>query len=178
MSAPSPQASRQVESDEHDSEHEPVQRMSHVAPSLQLTLPLAPSVITHVDPPEQSMLHDVPQVPLHWLSSVHPREQLLPAQLEPSMSHSEPASQVQDVPEHVGGGASLPQAEASPRATKKANPAVIFIERSRLQPADPRSTELDRCKHREGLSPRGAPCTGAAQHREARVRARRTPRRA
>ena len=131
---------RQVESAEHDSEHEPVHRMSQVAPSLQLMLPLGPSVISHVEPPEQSMLHELPQVPLHWLWSVQSSVQLLPAQLEPSMSQALPASHEHDVPVHVGGGgASLPQAEASPRATKMANPAVIFIAHTPLQPADPRS---------------------------------------
>ncbi len=128
MNAPSPQARRHVESGEHDSEHDPVQRMSHVAPSEQEMLPLAPSVMLQVEPPEQSMLHDIPHVPLHWFSSVQPSVQLSPAQLDPSMSHALPASHVHDVPVHVGGGgASLPQAEASPSATKSRTPEILFI---------------------------------------------------
>jgi len=118
--------------------------MSHVAPSEQLTLPLAPRVISHVEPPEQSMLHDMPQVPLHSLLSVHPRVQLLPAQLEPSMSHALPASQVHDVPVHVGGGgASLPQADVSPSATKRRTPAMLFIARAPVQSPDPRSIDAN-----------------------------------
>jgi hypothetical protein len=84
--------------------------MSQVAPSLHDTLPLAPRVIVHVEPPEQSMLQELPQVPLHVLSSVQLSVQLLPAQLEPSMSQAVPASHAHEVPVHVGGEASLPQA--------------------------------------------------------------------
>ncbi len=117
MNAPAPQAIRHVESGEHDSEQLPVHRMSQVAPSLHETLPLAPTVMSHVEPPEQLTLHDWPHVPLHSLSLVHASEQLLPAQLEPSMSHEVPASQAHDVPLHVGGGgASLPHAVTNTRA--------------------------------------------------------------
>ena len=131
-----------MESGEHDSEHEPVQRMLHVAPSEQLTLPLAPTVMSHVEPPEHSMLHDMPHVPLHWLSSVQPSVQLLPAQPEPSMSQAVPASHVHELPVHVGGGgALLPHADPMARATKRVNPAVSFIARTALQRAGLRTID-------------------------------------
>ena len=67
IDAPSPQARRQVESDEHESEHESVQRMSQTDPPEHVTLPLGPSVSSQVEPPTQSTRHDAPQVPLHSL---------------------------------------------------------------------------------------------------------------
>lgn len=38
-----------------------------VEPSLQLTLPLLPTVAEQLELPAQEMLHDSPQVPLQWL---------------------------------------------------------------------------------------------------------------
>jgi hypothetical protein len=107
-SAPSPQARRQIASGEHASEQESVQRMSQVAPSLHYTLPLAPTVIVHVEPPEQSTLHELPQLPLHSLSIAQASVQLEPAQAEPSMSQAVPLSQAHEVPVQVGGGTSSP----------------------------------------------------------------------
>src|SRR6266540_3300371 len=126
MNSPSPHASRHVESAEHDSEQLSVQRMSHVAPSEQLTLPLAPTVSVHVEPPEQSTLHDIPHEPLQVLSSMQPSVQLFPAQPDPPRSHAVPASHVHDVPVHVGGGVSLPQA-ARPTARKRTSPESCFM---------------------------------------------------
>ncbi len=74
--APTPQASAQVESLEHDTEHSPVQVIVQVEPPSQLTLPLSPTVISHVDPPLQSRLHDAPQAPVHVLSSPQSSVQL------------------------------------------------------------------------------------------------------
>lgn len=108
MKAPSPQASRQVESGEHDSEHDPVQRISQVDAPEHDTLPLGPSVIAQVEPPAQPTLHDSPHVPLHWLAIAHDSVQLPPAHDEPSMSHALPASHAHDVPVHAGGGMSSP----------------------------------------------------------------------
>jgi hypothetical protein len=116
---PSPQPRRHTESAEHDSEHEPVQVMSQVAPSLQLTLLLGPTVITQVDPPEQSRLHESPHEPLHSLSSTQSSVQLSPSHAEPPMSHAAPGSQVHDIPTHVGGGVSFP-----PQATRSRNRPV------------------------------------------------------
>lgn len=120
MSAPSPQARRQVESAEHDSEQLSVQRMSQVAPPVQVTLPLGPRVRLQVEPPPQSMLHELPQVPLHSLSRLQSSEQLLPAQPEPSMSQAAPASHAHEVPVQVGGGTGSlpPQATASEISTQ------------------------------------------------------------
>ena len=111
MNAAAPQARRQVESAEHDSEHEPVQRMSQVEPPEHDTLPLAPRVIEQVEAPPHEMLHESPQVPLHSLAMVQARVQLSPAQPEPARSHAAPAAQAHEVPEQTGGGtSSLPQA--------------------------------------------------------------------
>lgn len=132
MSAPSPQASRQVESAEHDSEHEPVHRMSQVAPPEHETLPLAPRVMSQVEPPPQLMLHESPQVPLHSLFMAQASVQLSPAQSEPSMSQALPTSHAHEVPVQTGGGTgSLPQA-ATPTTTRARRRWRIW--RSRCKP--------------------------------------------
>lgn len=48
----------------------------HVDPSVQLTLPLSPTVTSQVEPPLQSMLQDAPHAPVHSLSSVQSTLQL------------------------------------------------------------------------------------------------------
>lgn len=90
-----------------------MQRIRQVAPSVHETLLDGPIVISHVEPPEQSMLHDEPQEPLHSLSSMQSRVQLLPSQEVPSVEQAEPGSQEHDVPVHVGGGGPSP-----PQATR------------------------------------------------------------
>ncbi len=117
MNGPSPHARRQVESAEHDREQVSTQRISQVLPLAQVTLPLGPTVIRHVEPMAQSTLHELPHVPLHSLWSPQSSEQLLPAQLEPSMSQAEPASQAHEVPVQVGGPASWPHAASTKAAT-------------------------------------------------------------
>jgi len=99
-----------VESAEHDRLQLPVQRIEQVEPSLQLTLPLSPTVISQVEPPEQSRLHDAPHDPEHSLSSVHASVQLSPSHEVPSVLHAAPGSQAHEVPLHVGAAVSPPQA--------------------------------------------------------------------
>jgi hypothetical protein len=64
---PSPQASAHVESLEHDSEQLAVQRIRQVAPSVQVTLLLGPTVMSQVEPFPQSTLHESPHDPLQSL---------------------------------------------------------------------------------------------------------------
>jgi hypothetical protein len=80
--------------------------MRQVAPSLQVTLPLGPTVISQVEPPEQSTLHDAPHEPVHSLSLVQSRLQLPPSQAEPSVVQAVPASHAHEVPLQVGVGTS------------------------------------------------------------------------
>lgn len=108
--APAPQASLHVESAEHDIEHEPVQVIVQSEPSLQVTLPLSPTVMTQVEPPEQSRLHESPHEPLQSLEDVQSSEQLACSHDDPLVSQAAPGSQVQLVPVQVGGSAPPPHA--------------------------------------------------------------------
>lgn len=92
------------ESSLHDSEHEPAQRTSQVAPLAQVTLPLPPTVRAQSEPPAQLALHDSPHVPEHSVSSVQLNVQLAPAQSEPSRSQAVPAGHEHDEPVQAGGG--------------------------------------------------------------------------
>jgi len=89
------------------SEHEPVHVTWQVEPSVQVTLPLSPTVGLHVDMPAQSTLHDLPHVPWHVLWSLQASEQLswVPQALA-VMSHVMPDEHVQLAPVQLGGGAS------------------------------------------------------------------------
>jgi hypothetical protein len=58
------------------------------------TLPLAPSVASHVVLSAQEMLHESPQLPRHVLPAAHAREQL-PVQVELEKLHICPPAQVQ-----------------------------------------------------------------------------------
>lgn len=86
-------------------EQEPVQVTWQVEPSLQLTLPLLPTVTSQVAPLPQSILHEAPQLPVHMLWSPQLSVQLSPEQLLPPRSQACPLGHEQLVPVHVGGGA-------------------------------------------------------------------------
>lgn len=87
-----------------------MQRIRQVAPSVHEMLLLSPIVISQVEPPPQSMLHDEPHEPLHSFSSEQSSVQLLPSHEVPSVEQAAPGSQAHDVPVQVGAAVSLPQA--------------------------------------------------------------------
>ena len=111
---PPAQVRSQVESELQLTEQEPVQLTWQVAPPVQSTLPLAPTVRSQVEPPAQLALHDSPHAPLHSLPMLQSRLQLSPAQSLPPRSQACPAGHAQVEPVQSGGtvvAASLPQAE-------------------------------------------------------------------
>ena len=91
----------------HDIEQLPVQWIVQDEFAAQLTLPLAPTVRSHVALAAQLTLHDLPQVPVHVLPSVQASVQLSPEQPELPRSHEVWAGQLHDVPLQLGGGAEL-----------------------------------------------------------------------
>jgi hypothetical protein len=91
------------------------------APLLQETLPLAPTVRSHVDSAAHDALHDAPQVPLHSLPSAQDKEQLSPEHPVPSIVHDIPAAQEQLDPEQVAGSVPPPQP-----ATKSTVPSTAI----------------------------------------------------
>src|SRR5262245_11129162 len=96
--------SSHVEPFAHDIEQPAVQRIVHVEPPLQSTLPLGPTVRSHVDWPAQLTLHDSPHCPVHVLPFVQASEQLDPAHPELPRSHEVWAGHEHEVPLQVGGG--------------------------------------------------------------------------
>ena len=115
-----------VEPVAHDSEHDPVHSTVQVEPAPHVTLLLAPTVTSQLDDPLQSILHDVPHVPVHVLPMVQASVQLLPLQPESPISHDVFAGQAHEDPVHVGGGGgeSLHAAVANNKA-KTTNLIVI-----------------------------------------------------
>lgn len=93
------------------------------APSPQDTLPLAPTVTSHVESGAQLMLHDSAQVPRQTLAPSHASEQLPPApQVLGVKSHVVPPAHEQLAPEHVGARALL-----QPPAQSAATAAIIAV---------------------------------------------------
>lgn len=130
VGAPSPHASVQVESGAHDSEQVSVQRMLHVEPPLQVTLPLAPTVRSQREPPAQLALHELPQAPVQVLSIGQLSVQLSPAQPESPRSQAVPASQAHELPVQAGGGTSSPPQATTAKASQveRANVRMVLQE--------------------------------------------------
>jgi len=123
-----------VESVAHDSEQEPVQWTVHVEPDAHDMLPLAPSVTSQSDIPEQLMLHELPHVPVQVLPIEHASVQLSPLHPELPMSHDEFAGHAHDVPVHCGGGGvSLPPHATANRITRLESKILIALSISRLE---------------------------------------------
>ena len=117
-----------VESAAHDSEHEPVQWTVHVEPAAHDRLPLAPSVTSQSDIPEQLMLHDLPHEPVQVLPIEHASVQLSPLHPELPMSHDEFAGHAHEVPVHCGGGGeSLPPQAAANMITRLESKLLIAL---------------------------------------------------
>lgn len=109
----------QTESPLQLSEHESMHCTLQVDPPVQSTLELASTTRSHVEPPLQATEHDVPQEPVHSLSSLQSSEQLFSLHPESPMSQASPGGHAQLVPLQVGGGGpSLPHA---PRKNTRIN---------------------------------------------------------
>jgi hypothetical protein len=111
--------SSHVASFAHDNEHDPVQWIVQLEPPAQLTLPLSPTVKSHVAWPSHDTLHDLPHVPVHVELLLHASVQLSPAHAELARSHDVCAGHAHDVPLHVGGVGLL-----EPQATVPSIPSV------------------------------------------------------
>ena len=95
--------------------------IEHVAPSLQVTLPLSPTVAVQLAP-LQSMLHDAPHSPRHVLPLSQSSEQLDDPQALPENEQASPAAQLQLVPVHSTFLRELPSPSPSlPQARQTSN---------------------------------------------------------
>ena len=91
---------------------------AHVESAAQSTLPLGPTVTSHVAPVVQLMLHEAPQVPVQVASAGQLRVQLSPLQAESPMSQAVAAGHVHELPVQLGGGG-----PSSPHATNSSSEA-------------------------------------------------------
>lgn len=118
----------QVESVPQVTEQSAVHVTLQVAPSVHDTLPLLPTVVLQLEPPLQVMLHDSPQVPLHWLLSLHSSEQLPPLQPDCENVHDAPAAQLHVVPVQVTG--CVPPSSLLLQPTAIPNPTMVLTPRT------------------------------------------------
>jgi hypothetical protein len=136
--------SSQVESGLQLTEHDPVQVTVHFEPSLQETLPLAPTVTSQVDPPPQSMLQEAPHSPVHSLFSLQSRLQLSPSHSLPERSQASSAGHWQLDPLQSGCATSSEPPQARTMRVQSELMRIGFEEARRMRRRS--STPRARCR--------------------------------
>lgn len=89
---------------------------------LHETLPLAPTVVVHVEFPVQDRLHESKQVPMHivWFSQDNEQLPASPPQVPALNAQLVPELQEQVAPEQVGGGT-----EEDPPQAQRARTTIV-----------------------------------------------------